>query len=182
MYDLPTSLEVGGVEYRIRSDFRAVIDILIAMNDPELDEQGKAAVILKILYPAWREIPPEHHQEALQKAAEFIDCGQKSDGKKHPRMIDWEQDAPLIIPAVNSVAHTEVRAIPDLHWWTFFGWFMEIGDSVFSNVLRIRDKKAKGKKLEKAEQEWYGKNRHLVNLKPRYSEDDIEFFKRLGWL
>lgn len=88
MYDLPTSLIVGDVEYQIRSDFRAVIDILIAMNDPELDQNGKAEVMLKILYPSWRNIPIEHRQEALQKAAEFIDCGQKDDGKKHPRMID----------------------------------------------------------------------------------------------
>lgn len=180
LYDLPTSLTVGGVEYKIRSDFRSVIDILIAMNDPELNEHGKATVILKILYPSWREIPPEHHQEALKKAAEFIDCGRKSDGRKHPRMIDWEQDAPLIIPAINSVAHMEVRSVPDLHWWTFFGWFMEIGDSVFSNVLHIRGKKASGKKLEKAEQEWYRQNRQLVDFKQTYTETESEILKEWG--
>ena len=180
LYDLPTSLNVGGVEYQIRSDFRAVIDILIAMNDPELDRNGKATVILKILYPSWRDIPAECRQEALQKASEFIDCGQKDDGRKHPRMIDWEQDAPLIIPAVNSVAHMEVRAIPDLHWWTFFGWFMEIGDSTFSNVLHIRGQQAEGKKLNKADQEWYRRNRNLVDFKQTYTEAENEILKEWG--
>ena len=180
MYDLPTSLTVGGVEYKIRSDFRAVIDVLIAMNDPELNDQGRSTVILKIMYPDWREIPAEFRQEAVQKASEFIDCGQKSDGRKHTRMIDWEQDAPLIIPAVNSVSHMEVRAIPDLHWWTFFGWFMEIGESVFSNVLRIRGQKSRGKKLDKAEQEWYRQNRHLVDFQQTYTDTENEILKEWG--
>lgn len=116
-------------------------------------------------------------QEALQKAAEFIDCGQKSDGKKHPCMVDWEQDAPLIIPAVNRVANMEVRAIPNLHWWTFFGWFMEIGDSTFSNVLYIRSQKAKGKKLDKATREWYEKNRRLVDLKVKTTDEEEDTLK-----
>lgn len=177
VYDLPTSLSVGGVNYKIRSDFRAVLDILIAMNDPDLDDHGKSNVILRIMYPEWRAIPQDALQEALQKAAEFIDCGQKSDGKKHPCMVDWEQDASLIIPAVNRVANMEVRAIPNLHWWTFFGWFMEIGDSTFSNVLYIRSQKAKGKKLDKATREWYEKNRRLVDLQVKTTGEEEDTLK-----
>lgn len=122
-YDLPTSLEIGGVGYPIRSDFRAILDILIAASDPELDDLGKAIVMLQIMFPDWEKIPPEHIEEACKKACDFIDCGKKDDGKPKPRMIDWEQDASLIVPAVNGVAHTEVRALPYLHWWTFFGYF-----------------------------------------------------------
>lgn len=88
----------------------------------------------------------------------------------------------MIIPAVNSVAHTEVRAIPDLHWWTFFGWFMEIGDSTFSNVLHIRGQKAKGKKLDKADQEWYRQNRNLVDFKRNYTESESDILKSWGAL
>lgn len=179
-YDLPTSLMVGGVERQIRSDFRAVIDILTAMNDPELDGQRKTEVLIKIMYPGWRDIPPEHIEEAVKKACEFIDCGQKNDGKKHPRMIDWEQDAPLIIPAVNNVAHAEVRAVPNLHWWTFFGYFMEIGESTLSTVIHIRDLKARGKPLDKAEKEWYQRNRCLVDFETKYTEAENEFFKKWG--
>lgn len=179
-YDLPTSLTVGGVEREIRSGYRAVIDILIAMNDPELNKQRKTEVLIKIMYPGWRDIPQESMEEAAEKACEFIDCGQKSDGKKRPRMIDWEQDAPLIISAVNSVAHAEVRSIPDLHWWTFFSWFMEIGDSTFSNVLYIRDQKAKRKKLDKVSQEWYKQNQNLVNIKQTYTESENETLREWG--
>ena len=41
-YELPTSLNISGVDFSIRTDFRVIIDILVAMDDPDLDEQAKA--------------------------------------------------------------------------------------------------------------------------------------------
>lgn len=173
-YDLPVSLNVGGSDYLIRYNFRAVLDILIAMDDPDLDDYAKSVVMLQILFPGWKEIPQEHVNEALEKACEFIDCGQKDDGKPKPRLIDWEQDSSIIIPAVNSVAHREVRATPDLHWWTFWGYFMEIGESLFSSVLNIRQKKAKHKKLEKWEETFYRDNKAIIDIKAPKSKEDKE--------
>ena len=37
-WSLPTSLNVAGKEYPIRSDYRVVLDILQCMNDPEIFE------------------------------------------------------------------------------------------------------------------------------------------------
>lgn len=164
-YDLPTSLVIGEVEHPIRYNWRAVMDILAACNDPELDDNAKAICMLQILYPNWRDIPQEHIQEACQKACEFIDCGQKDDGRPKPRMIDWEQDAPLIIPEINKVAGREVRLDPGIHWWTFFGWFTGIGDGLFASILHIRKKKALHKKLEGWEKDFYRDNMHLVDIK-----------------
>ena len=69
-YPPPHKYLVGWI-FSIRTDFRAIIDILIAMNDPELDEQAKAVVMLQILFEDWQSIPPEHLSEACQKACEF---------------------------------------------------------------------------------------------------------------
>ena len=66
-YELPTSLNISGVDFSIRTDFRAIIDILIAMNDPELDEQAKAVVMLQILFEDWQSIPSEYIEETCQK-------------------------------------------------------------------------------------------------------------------
>lgn len=55
-YELPTSLNIGGVSFSIRTDFRAIIDILIAQNDPNLNTYGKRLVMLKILYENWENI------------------------------------------------------------------------------------------------------------------------------
>ena len=128
-YELPTSLNISGVDFSIRTDFRVIIDILIAMNDPELDDQAKAVVMLQILFEDWQNIPPEHLTEACQKACEFIDCGQTDDNpnKPKPRLMDWEQDGDLIAADVNRAAGQEVRSLPYLHWWTFLSFFHAIG-------------------------------------------------------
>lgn len=166
-YRLPDTLTVAGEEYPIRSDFRAILDILIAQIDPELDDQHKAEVLLRILYV--RMPPVEHLQEAYDKACAFIDAGITDDGKQRPRVMDWEQDAPLIIPAVNRVAGTEVRSLQYLHWWTFLGYYQEIGESYYSEIVSIRLKKAKGKKLEKYEQEFYRDNKAAIDLEEKGS-------------
>lgn len=171
-YDLPISLEIGGVGYSIRYNWRAVLDILMAYNDPELDAEAQTMVMLQILFPAWYNIPPECIEEAIAKGCDFIDAGQKDDGKPKPKMIDWEQDAALIIPEINKVAGREIRLSPDIHWWTFLGWFMGIGDGLLASVLHIRQKKSKGQKLENWEQEFYSANKAICDLQRRYTAEE----------
>lgn len=173
-YELPTSLNISGVDFSIRTDFRVIIDILIAMNDPELDEYGKMEVMLKVLYEDWQNIPEDCLEEALKKASEFIDCGQRESNpnKPKPRLIDWEQDGGMIVPAVNKVAGTEVRAAPYMHWWTFFSYFMEVGESLFSTVLGIRSKKAHGERLDKWEKKFYHDNKDIIDIKTRLSDEE----------
>lgn len=168
---LPKSLNIGGKDYSIRYQFYAVLDVLAAYSDPDLEPEEKTEVLLTILYPDCQTIPSEHIAEAIEKAFEFIDCGQKDEGKPKPRVMDWNQDADIIIPAINNVAGMEVRANPDLHWWTFLGFFMSIGDSLFSSVLHIRRKKKSGKKLEKWEEEFYRENKSLVDMKTPETEE-----------
>lgn len=173
-YNLPTTITAGGKEYPIRTDFRAVLDVLIAMNDNEIDERGRALVVMKIMLPTWRDIPREHINEAIERAIEFIDIGETSEnsGKPRPRLVDWEQDAALIIPAVNAVAHTEVRALPYCHWWTFYGYYMAIEGGVFGTVVGIRAKKAKHEKLDKWEREFARENRDIVEIKRKETAEE----------
>lgn len=175
-WELPTSLEVGGKERQIRTDFRAVLDILKYFNDPEYEPDEQWEVCLRILFTdeVFESFTSEEVQEAEQQAVWFIDMGIKDDGKVKPRTMDWEQDAPIILPSVNRVIGKEVRAMEYLHWWTFLGAYMEIGESLFSQVLSIRMKKAKGKKLEKWEQDFYRDNKQLIDLQIKYTEEERE--------
>ena len=178
-WKLPTSLEVGGVGYSIRTDFRDVLYLIGIFTDPEYEADEKAAICLQVLYENWEDIPPELCSEALERAVDFIDMGaQKDGGRQQPHLMDWEQDAHLIIPAVNRVLGQEVRAVEYLHWWTFLGAYMEIGESVFSQVLSIRQKLSEGKKLEKHERAFYRKNRSTVDLKTKYTEAEDELLRQ----
>ena len=189
-WEFPTSLNIGGVDYEIRTDYRAVLDLLTALNDPDLTDTDpqitaymQSRVILEIMYPDCDNIPSEHIQEALDKVSEFIDMG-ISDDRKKPKTMDWEQDAPILIPAINKVLNTEIRAVQYMHWWTFLGAYMEIGESLFSNIIHIRQKKAKGKKLEKWEQDFYKENKSLIDFKQkdqRSSEEKEELRDYFGY-
>ena len=174
IYDLPTFVEIQGVEYSIRSDYRAVLDICIALSDVELEEQEKALVALDIFYPDLRCIPVDHLQEALQKCFDFINCGREEGVRKAPKLVDWEQDFQHIVAPVNRVLGQEIRAIPYLHWWSFISAYYEIGECLFAQIVRIRNARARGKPLDKADKEWLRQNRHLVDFKARYTQAEKE--------
>ena len=170
-WDLPSSLSIGGEDFSIRTDFRAILDILAAYSDPELEDDEKMLVCLSILYVDFEKIPQEHYEEAMKKAIEFIDMGQTPDDKPSPRLMDWEYDAAVIIPEVNKNLGYEVRTSKETHWWTFLGAYMGIGDGLYSNIINIRQKRSKGKKLEKYEQEYYRENKKLIDLPAHLTEE-----------
>lgn len=180
VYELPTSVEFGGREWAINTDFRDVLNILVAFEDPELTDQEKGYVCLYNLYQDFESIPPELMQQAYDAAVAFIDSGHEEESKKSgPRTMDWEQDAHIIFPAINHVAGFEVRAVDYLHWWTFMGYFMEIKDSTASTVFGLRSKKARGKKLEKWEREYWQQNLDLCRLRTKLTEEEKAEKERL---
>lgn len=179
IFDLPEALAFGGREWAICPDFRDVLVILLAFEDPDLDEQQKAFVCLNNLYVD--PVPPELAKDAFEAALAFIDCG-REEGQPGPRTMDWEQDAALIFPAVNRAAGCEVRALPYCHWWTFCGWFMEIKDSTAATVFALRSKKARGKKLEKWEKEYWQQNLETCLLRAKRTtaeREEEDYFRKL---
>ena len=182
IYDLPTSLEVCGTEYAIRSDYRAVLDICTALSDPDLSAQDKTLVALGIFYEDFETMPMDHYETALRRCFWFIDGGADEDpaAYKRPKLMDWEQDFQFIAAPVNRVIGTEIRSVEYLHWWSFLSAYYEIGDCVFAQIVRIRNLKAKGKPLDKADREWYQQNRKLVDLKTTYTEQENELLKQWG--
>lgn len=173
IYELPVGVRIGDAEYPIRSDYRAVLDICTALADPELDDRSKAFVALTIFYPEFDDMPRDHYEEALKQCFRFINCGSEEDRtQKAPKLMDWEQDFQYIVAPVNRVLGKEIRAVEYLHWWTFIGAYYEIGDCLFAQIIRIRDMKARGKTLDKVDKEFYRRNRHLVDLKTTYTEQE----------
>lgn len=179
IYDLPTSVTVCGIEYPVRSDYRAVLDICIALADPGLDDQERAAVTLGIFYPDFEEMPPEHYGEAIRRCFWFVNCGDEGDqARKAPKLMDWEQDFRYIVSPVNRIMGGDIRTTEYVHWWTFISAYYEIGDCLFAQIVRIRDRLAKGKPLDKSDREWYRQNRHLVDLKVSYTDAENELLKQ----
>lgn len=184
-WSFPKSLIVGGKEYGINSNYRAVISVFTALNDYELlkeDKYVQCGVILSLFYEDYESIPIEHWQEALDHMKEFIDMGIE-ESKNKTKLMDWDKDAPLIIPPINKILGYEIREQRYTHWWTFLGAYMNIGECLFSNIINIRQKKAKGKKLEKYEQEFYSANKALIdlNVSNRSQEEKDELREYFGF-
>ena len=181
-WELPKTISIAGKDYIIRSDFRAVLDILIAQNDPELEDWEKLEVMFQIMYVDWQKIPESQKEEALRKAVDFIDMGMGGEEKSPARVMDWEQDAPILIPSINQTLGYEVRNTDYLHWWTFMGGYMTMQEGVATTVISIRQKQAKGKKLEKWEREFIRENKSIYKLRTKLTEEEIAEKERLNKL
>ena len=169
-WDLPQTATIGGVEYQLTTDYRDVLEIIDHLNDPEKPEYLRWQIAVALFFDC-EEFPEEYLQEAMEYLAMFISCGDIS-AAPGPKLMDWEQDAQVIVADVNKVAGTEIRAVPYLHWWTFLSYFRAIGEGQFLNLVSIREKLRSGKKLEPWEREYYQKNPERVILKTKYSAEE----------
>ena len=88
MYELPTSLTICGVEYAIRSDYRAALDVLSVFAAVDLDNGQKVLAALDIFYPDFLQMPDEHIQDAVKQMTWFLDCCDDGDNRKRPKLID----------------------------------------------------------------------------------------------
>lgn len=171
---LPEALTINGRLCAINADFRNILRIFEAFGDSSLTKEEKAFICIKRLYK--QDIPLNCLDEAIRKAFWFCDGGDIPKTKPEKvRTLDWTHDGGILFPAVSRAAGVvDVRALPFLHWWTFLGLFGEIGDGLFSTVVHIRQKKAKGRKLEKWEREFYSKNKALVDIRTPEEQAEID--------
>lgn len=179
-YDLPESVTVNGTEYEINTDFRCILDIMEALSDADLSDNERAYFSLGFFYPDFSDMPMKDYQEAIKQLYWFINGGREQTQKKSKQLMSWEQDFDYIIGPVNRIIGHEIRADKNLHWWTFLSAYMEIGECLYSNIISIRQKLSEHKKLDKAEKEWYLKNRDIVDLKNKttaFTESELEFLK-----
>ena len=175
-WELPATARIGGVIYPIYADYRDILEIFRYLEDPNEPEYVRWQIALALFYEG--EIPAEHMGEAIEYLVKFLSCGDTKP-TPGPKLLDWEQDAQIIISDVNKVAQQEIRAMPYLHWWTFLSWFHAIGEGQLSSLVAIRQKLQKGQKLEPWEQEYYRKNKAQVDLRRRYSAEELAEQERL---
>lgn len=174
MWELPKTINLNNRDFEIRTDYRAILDILIALEDPNYEADEKILILIQILYVDWESI--EDFDEAYEKGIKFINMGQESntDGMK---LMDWEQDSDLIVSPINQIVGTEIRSLEYMHWYTFLSAYMNIGESLFSQVVSIREKMKRGKTLDKQEKEFYKRNSEMIDLKTKYTDKEKEIFK-----
>lgn len=165
---LPTSVEIDGVECEFYSDYRDIIDVMNILDDPDLLEGERIEVALDNFYKT--DDYKNNIHDAIIYMYQFISQSDKIENKNGPEpkpLYDWDKDFNIIVAPVNKIIGKDVRGIEYLHWWTFLSAFMEIGECTFSTYVSIRDKLNRGKKLEKYEERIYRENKDDITLKKK---------------
>ena len=166
---LPETLNIGGVEYEVNTDFRASLSILTAFGDPDLTNEDKVRVMLVILFGDENLAKIDDYTEACKKALWFLNCGKDENGDAEESSLsptmDWEQDELLIFSGIATTIGRDVRMDPACHYWAFMSYFLGMGECAFTVIRSIRRKMARHQKLEKWEQEFYRENRKVVEIK-----------------
>ena len=169
MYEIPKKILVGEQSYIIRAggDYRMILDCFSILDDIELTLEERILTCLIVFYEKFNNLDDiltdNNIQELVKQMFWFFNCGEEEQEQQRSsrKLMDWKQDSQLICSAINKVANMEVRNVEYMHWWTFMGYYMAIGECPYSTILSIRDKIISGKKLEKHEKEFKQKN-------PRY--------------
>ena len=176
-YSLPYSVNIDGEELQIRNkcDFRVVLDVIEALNDEDLTEQEKIQCALYIFYG--EELTKiSNHEEAVKQMLIIVNGGEEeTEQTEKPRLMDWKHDFPILVAPINRVLNFEIRSVDYLHWWTLLSAYYEIGECTFQNVVSIRSKRMKGKKLEKWEEEFYRENRKMIDLPQKLTKEEQDF-------
>lgn len=179
-YELPKNIFIDGKTYHINKDgdFRIILDILSVLNDNNFSDEEKLTCSLIIFYNF---DVPCNLEEAQMKMFDFISCGKKESHNTDKKPImNWEKDFDLIISPINKALGYETREKKYLHWWTFFGGYMEIEkECIFSYIVNIRQKKNNGISLDKYERKYYEENREIIDLPINYTKEENEFWDNL---
>jgi hypothetical protein len=189
--DLPTSVEIDGVNYNISSNFRSYIKLELIMNDSDLTEVEKLYIILQIFYG-------DQKINNLQKAVDAVlwmyrggEEITKREEEEHegdhiaPKPIyDFNYDADLIYAAFLTQYNIDLNSIEYMHWWKFRALLRGLSEeSRFSKVLFYRTVKITSD-MTKEQKKFYREMKRIHGLPDNRTEEDkeAEFHNVLGGL
>lgn len=178
MWSLPISVEIDGAEYAIRNkcDYRVVLDVIEALNDEEIEMGYRVECALFIFYEDLTGL--KDVRMAITEMMKIINLGEETtEEEQHkPQLMDWKHDFHQLTPPISRVLGYSVRDKKHYtHWYDFIGAYMEIGECTFNNIVSIRSKRLKGKKLESWEQEFYKENKKLVDFPQKLTDEEKEW-------
>jgi hypothetical protein len=162
-FRLQKEIVYEGISYPINTDYRDVLVIMSAFEDSKLGDWDKLIVLWDLIFTYEDETPPMTN-ESLNIVMDFLNGGLKvSDTGTKQRLYSWDTDSAYIINAISKMVQHSIRDIEYLHWHDFIGFFSEIGESTFATIVSIRQKKQKGKELDKGEKDFYKNNYAIID-------------------
>lgn len=197
--ELPHSVEIGGLEVEIKSDFKTSIKFAETLRDNELEENEKVNKALFLYYPILENTTDnssEHDkqlfihikdnlQEAISKMLWFYRCGEEAEESKQGEekqvkvIFSYSHDYKAMVSDFKREYNTNLLE-ETLHWWTFKTFFNGLSKkSEISERMRIRSIDIT--KVPKEQVEYYKAMKKLYEI-PRdikEIEEEDEFDKMM---
>ena len=166
----PMQIESGGVLVDIDPDFRTVLKCMRVLDDPDATDQHKAFLLMRWFFKS------AYVPDALSVFADFVSCGEDSDGE--PPVMDFEQDADAIFSSFLSQYSIDLTEVPFLHWRKFYALMSGLGENTaLQQRITLREldtSKLKGEDKIKAD-----RAKRRVALKVKMSTEEKQLQQRL---
>lgn len=166
---LPETVEVGGMEYEIDSDFRTAILFELLMQEKNVSDADKGYIALDMFYP----VIPDDIDGAVDKMLWFYSCGKDYRAKRSgvvqgadnvKRIYSFEYDDDYIYSAFLTQYGIDLQDIEYLHWWKFKAMFRTLSDDLeFSRIMEYRSIEINSN-MTKEQREFYRKKKELYAL------------------
>jgi hypothetical protein len=137
----PDTIQVGGREYQIETDFRAVLSYMRLARSDDNDRE-KAYWTMNIFFGE-QEIEPENVLGLFEGLEWFIRRGDedKDDGSRKRPVFDILKDSNRIYAAFMQVYTINLRTVR-IHWWVFMVLLEGLPKGThLADVIELRSKK-----------------------------------------
>lgn len=180
---VPDSVDIGGEEVKINSDFRTSILFELLIQDESVLEEERLYLALKLYY---ENIPEDADiEQYINKMLWFYRGGKteeelksKGKGSKSNRIYDYDIDAEYIYSAFMEQYGIDLQDIEYLHWWKFKALFTSLNENTqMAKIMQYRNIDL-NKIDNKEEKERYRKLKKIYEL-PKYTTEEEKELKEL---
>lgn len=163
-YELLDAIEVGGISYRVKTDYRVWIRL------PEMNDYRELFIGDNPSFLGY------FSREAIESIKEFYLCVKgSSDGNHEGQLMDFEQDSGRIYASFLQAYNIDLFEV-ELHWHKFLILLQNLPEwTTLSKVISIRAYKGDDEELNKLKDS-YAIERELTEAEERAGEYFEEVF------
>ena len=175
----PEYAEVGGVRYKINTDYRVALRCFEVIEDPDICDEERALAVIFLLFG---EVPTDRLEDFLRIAGNYLRCGETEEKQASTEKdMDFQADEKYIIASFMSDYQIDLPRV-NMHFWQYIQLIQGFTErSVMSRVREIRNYDMEELKDPKSRAKM-AKAKEAVALPEKYSraeKEAIEEFEKL---
>lgn len=184
----PTTLNVCGKEFEIRTDYRDVLNYE-SLVKADASELNIIRAVDEMFLHNDLIMTADCLNAAIQCLNWFISCGEEQKiqrpsnavlGINKNRPFEFEKDGALIYSAFIQSYDMDLYEIPYLHWWKFNALLSDVDkDSRFAKVMEYRTIDLKNKNLSKEQKKLYSALQSYYKITEGRTKEEEDFIKAL---